>query len=356
MTPKRYLSNKKTKKQTISISPELKKEIEEFCQQRARENSNDPTYKSISSFYTYVMNEFLAYLEEGGDLTDLYNSRDSSLDSFYDKFSYKSFAPIFEEFLEPNRYEDSILNLSYFLLSTRNLYVNNFDPYNLTQFKEFFEKLKSHFKNKELVKNFKIDIKTEKQKRNIKYVFEMSIYYKNICFENIKYNAVFFGYLGAKVNKVEISKDGIYSRMEAETTDLFFNPKSLRAERRILAEQNLKRIINLSSILEEDDLYLWTKLAMDKDIYISFKNFDEIIEIINNMVFNSQSNGILNNTVLKQLKFFEKLHWIKINNEQEYSFNIIIPEKGHDKEIQFLKEFLSKSSKMTQVGDNYYLE
>ena len=356
MTPKRYLSNKKTKKQTISISPELKKEIKEFLQQTKTENPKDPAYKSISSFYTYVMNEFLAYLEKGGDLSDFYNSRDSSLDSFYDKFSYKSFAPIFEEFLEPNRYEDSDLNLSYFLLSARNLYIKNFDPYNLTQFKGFFQKLKSYFENKELVKNFKFDIKTEKQKRNVKGVFEMSIYYKNICFENAKYNAVFFGYLGVKVNKIEISKDGIYSRMEVETTDLFFNPKSLRAERRILAEQNLKRIINLNSIIEDEDLYLWTKLAMDKDIYISFKNLDDIIELTNKMIFNSQSNGILDNTLLKQLKFFEKLHWIKINNEQEYSFDIIIPEKGHDKEIQFLKEFLSKSSKITQFGDNYYLE
>jgi len=356
MSPKRYLSNKKTKKQTISIYPELKKEILEFCQQKAIENPNDPVYKSISSFYTYVMNEFLAYLEKGGDLTDLYNSRDSSLDPFYDKFSYKSFAPIFEEFLKPNRYETSDLNLSYFLLSVRNLYLKNFDPYNLTQFKGFFQKLKSHFENKELVRNFKFDIKTEKQKRNVKGVFEMSIYYKNICFENAKYNAVFFGYLGVKVNKVEISKDGIYSRMEVETTDLFFNPKSLRAERRLLAEGNLKRIINLNSILEDEDFYLWTKLAMDKDIYISFKNLDEIIEIITDMGFISQSNGILDNVLLKQLKFFEKLHWIKINNEEDHSFNIIIPEKGHEKELKFLQEFLSKSSKITQVGDNYYLE
>ena len=59
MTTKRYMSNKKTSQQTISISPSLKDWIRRYVSVMHKKNPRDRNYKSISAFYYSVMENVL---------------------------------------------------------------------------------------------------------------------------------------------------------------------------------------------------------------------------------------------------------------------------------------------------------
>lgn len=358
MTPKRYLSTKKTEKQTISISPELKNEIEKLCRERAKNEPENPSYRSISSFYTSIMEDILNFLEGGNEIKELYKYPDNNVKTFFDNFSFKVFAPVYEVFLEANRYSSlDLKSIAFFLLSTRKMYLQNLDPYDLNKIKQIFQKFKRYFIQKKVLRrSFKFTLKTQKGQKNIKFIFEISLYFKNITFENIKYNALFLGFLGIKVNKIRFSDDGTYSRMELETTDLFFNPKSLRTKRMNLSKQNLRKLINFKLILRDQDFYTWSKLAVDKDISISFRDFSDLEDLLDKMGLSSNNEDSMNDILLKRLQFFEKLHWIKINNTHEHSFSIVIHKKGNKKEIDFMIQFLEQFSSVSKMGENYYLD
>lgn len=64
MTAKKFLSNKKTEQQTISISPALKEWIKRFVNVKHRESPEDKRFKSISAFYNSVMDEVLKKYEK----------------------------------------------------------------------------------------------------------------------------------------------------------------------------------------------------------------------------------------------------------------------------------------------------
>ncbi|MBD3213830.1 MAG: hypothetical protein GF311_14570 [Candidatus Lokiarchaeota archaeon] len=358
MTPKRYLSKKKTAKQTISISPELKAGIEKIRHRKKRENPGDERYKSISSFYTTIMEQMLQFLETGNKIQDLYKYPDSNLKDFFENFSFKGVAPVYEPFLESNRYSSlDLKSVSFFLLSVRNTYLEDLNPYDLNDLKKFFQKIRKYFIRKNIARNFKFTLKTQNGEKNFQVIFEFSSYFKNFTFENAKYNALLFGFMGTKLNKIRFSDDGTYIRMEVETTELFFNPKSHRIKRMKLAEQNLKKLINFKLILVDQKFYTWSKLSIDKDVLISFKNFSELEDLLKKMGLNSIQNELMEDIDLKRLQFFEKLHWIKINNKEEKSFSIVMPEADNQDEIEYMFRFLQQFSKVVEMGkNNYYLE
>jgi len=357
MTPKRYLSTKKTEKQTISISPELRNEIEELRRERANNEPENPNYCSISSFYTSIMENMLKFLEEGNEIKELYKYPDNKVKTYFDDFSFKVFAPIYDIFLEANRYSSlDLKSTAFFLLSTRKIYIQYLNPYDLNKIKQIFQKFRKYFIQKKITRSFKFTLKTQKGQKNFHSIFELSTYFKNITFENIKYNALFLGFLGIKVNNIRFPKDATYSRMELETTDLFFNPKSMRTKRMNLSKQNLKKLINFKLILMDQNFYTWVKLAVDKEISISFRDFSDLEDLLDKMGLFSNNEDLMDDILLKRLQFFEKLHWIKINNTHEHSFSIVIPKKDNKNEIEFMVQFLEQFSSVSKMGENYYLE
>jgi hypothetical protein len=358
MTPKRYLSEKKTAKQTISISPELKAGIERIRQRKQREDPGDDRYKSISSFYTSIMENMLQFLESGNEIEDLYKYPNKNVKDFFDNFSFKGFTPAYEVFLESNRYTSlDLKSISFFLLSVRKFYLKDLNPRDLNDLKKMFQKIQKYFIRKNITRNFKFTIKTQDGEKNFQGIFEFSSYFKNFTFENAKFNALLFGFMGAKLNKTRFSEDGTYIRMEVKTTELFFNPKSYRIKRMKLAEQNLKKLINFKLILSDQKFYTWSKLSIDKDIMISFNDFSELESLLEKMALVSRGNKSIVDLNLKRLQFFEKLHWIKINNNEEHSFSIIIPEDKNQNEIEYMFRILKRFSNIVEIGhNNYYLE
>ncbi len=70
-TSKKYLSNKMTTMQTISISPALKEWVQRYIRINNKESPEDERYKSISAFYRYILENAIKILESGKTLDDL---------------------------------------------------------------------------------------------------------------------------------------------------------------------------------------------------------------------------------------------------------------------------------------------
>ncbi len=97
------------------------------------------------------------------------------------------------------------------------------------------------------------------------------------------------------------------------------------------------------------------KLAEYNDVIINFKNkksIDKWIKFIENDTIKYGSKEDLH---LCLLKFFEKLHWIIIENENELKFQIVIYDDKYNEERQFLLDTLSKYSKVISENNTYYL-
>jgi len=54
-TSKKFLSNKKTAQQSISISPALKDWIQRYVNMNHRESPNDMRFKSVSAFIRFTL-------------------------------------------------------------------------------------------------------------------------------------------------------------------------------------------------------------------------------------------------------------------------------------------------------------
>lgn len=77
---------KKTALQTISISPSLKKRIEQYVNINQQKRPEDQRYKSISAFYNSVLKRSLDIFEKGKTLADLEKFADSEIIQFYELF------------------------------------------------------------------------------------------------------------------------------------------------------------------------------------------------------------------------------------------------------------------------------
>ena len=102
MTSKKYLSKKKTAQQTISISPALKDWIERYVRVNHQSNPKDERYRSISSFYTFVMEKVMDILTKGKTLEDFDAFADSEVKDAFDKITFRATIPYYEKAVIPN--------------------------------------------------------------------------------------------------------------------------------------------------------------------------------------------------------------------------------------------------------------
>ena len=124
MTSKKYLSKKKTAQQTISISPALKEWIERYVRVNHQNNPEDERYRSVSSFYTFIMEKVMDILTKGKTLEDFDAFPDKEIKDIFDKITFQATIPYYEMAVIPNRY----LNIDFqknplFLMAIRNMYL-----------------------------------------------------------------------------------------------------------------------------------------------------------------------------------------------------------------------------------------
>ena len=120
---------------------------------------------------------------------------------------------------------------------------------------------------------------------------------------------------------------------------------------------NVYQLINYQRIINDnDDFFLWMKLANDNNNFICFNNQDTRMEWFDLIKEEIEKYGEKEEELLHSLRFFEKLHWISIESEEELIFQIRLSESKHPDEIQFLLIILSEKAKVTQNNGKYYLE
>lgn len=356
MTTKRYLSNKKTSQQTISLSPALKDWIKRYISVKNKEFPDDERYKSISAFYCTIMESVLRIFEEGKTLDDFDRLVDKKMDEFFSQLSTEVLIPMIEPELRMHRYLIAGFeeNARFFLGARKNfMRFIDFDDY-LT-IKTTFNRVKKRFMAAKVTKSMNLDFFTEKGNKQFRGVIEHIGLYKNCHHVNCKMLAEALGIIGFKIIDFLYSEEELYYRFELVPTDLFFSPKLEKKKRIELLKHNVEHLINYNRLLDDTANHLWIKMADDTNAIVNFKNDEAREKWIETIEKDLRKYGTREEFLLKLLKFFEHIHWIRIENEKELSFQINLMEEKNGQDIEFLFKHLSKYSKVSEKKDVYYL-
>jgi hypothetical protein len=357
-TSKKFLSEKKTAQQTISISPALKDWVERYVNVNKKKHPKDKRFKSISSFYNYIMDKSMEILNQGKTLDDFQKFVDQETEDFFEKITFRAFIPFHEDSVRTHRYTNLSLNKIFpFLFFIRKLYLDGVQPHDYAEIQKRFDILTNFYLENKIVKHIKMEIMSSGDPKSPEGIFECIGNYRNLFWENCKMNAAAYGIIGAKITKVIYSEKDLYCRFNLKATDLVFNKGKLRKKRIELVKYNVNCLMNYNQIInDKDDFYLWMKFAEDKDAYIKFhegKVRDQWIrEIVDNIEKINKPEGIIPNI----LRFFDKLHWIDIEDMASNSFNVRLSEETDNKEIDYLLNVLSKYSNIALNKGKYYLE
>ncbi len=357
MTHKKFLSEKKTSNQNISISPALKEWIKRYVNVKRKEHPDDERYKSVSSFYCHVMESVLEMFEKGKSLDDFHGELDIESREFLEKTSFLTSIPGFENSIVPNRYVMGDLDaLTGYLLKFRKAYLNSSDGSDrISGFKEYFDRIKPIF-TEDTFEYLNLDLIRGKDRTKVHGILETKGKYKNIHYEIMKRNLMILGILGAKVKNLIYSPKEIYSRIDMVSTELLNYDKLLLKQRKKLIKQNLEFLINYSRVIKDKDYHLWMKMAEDNEHLVSFKNimaFERWIQLIEGDL---RKYGDKEEFLLNILMAFERIHWIRILNENTLSFEVELSIENNPKEREFLLNYLSSHSKVILDDGKYYLE
>ena len=358
MSSKKFLSTKKTAQQTISISPALKDWITRYVHVNHRKNLDDERFKSVSAFYNYVLEKILSLFKKGKTLDDLERIEDKEIKDFFDRFTFKATIPLYEMAIEANRYTPFTFEFNTrFLLLYLDIFKREVKSHNFKDVEIFFEKIRTRYAKSTVSKDMRLEVFLGKDREPTRAMLEFVGKYKNLHFENCKFFAAVFGILGIQVTDFIYSPDDYYSRFDLLETNLLFNREDLAKKERLkLIEDNVNYIINYNRVLDDYDFYLWMRLSDDNEIYISFKNQTVFNKWIKNIEAHLRKFGRKKEFLAKILQFFQKLHWIRIENIKNLSFRIEqVIEKGKEQK-QFLLNYLSKTSKISEIEGIYYLK
>ena len=348
------MSSRKTSQQTISISPELKGRIEEYVMINHENHPNDKRFRSISSFYTSVMEKTLDCFDKGKTLDDFESFVDSEVKNFFEKLSFNALIPYYEQGILPNKYIDPTFEkIPLFFLTLRRLYLSIMDPYDNKTIHELMNRLRNYLLSNNITKEMRLDLFTGGSATDLTGIFEYVGIYKNLCFETCKYQAAIFGLLGVKITECLYSEKDLYCRFDLRATDLFFRKELAKKEIIELMQHNVSYLINYSNVINDLDYYLWKRMAEDKNIFLCFNNEEERENWINLIKNDISKFAEEEDFPLNLLKFFEKIHWIDIENDKEPIFHIRMK---HQNEIEFLLNTLSKYSSIEEANGKYYLK
>ncbi|MFX0021340.1 MAG: hypothetical protein ACFE9S_03375 [Candidatus Hermodarchaeota archaeon] len=356
MPSQKPLSKKKIAQQTISIAPDLKERIDNYVMEHHEQQPDDKRFKSVSAFYNHVLQKTLDCFDKGKTLDDFESFVDGEFKNFFDRISFKATIPYYEEAIKANKYTNPTLEkLPAFFLTIRRFYMKLMESREIKDIKNTVGRIKNYLVSNNLTKEFKIDLFTGKSRTDLSGIFEYAGIYKNLSYDTCKYTSAFFGILGIKVSNIVYSEKDGYYRFDLKATDLFFRDDLAKTERTKLMSENISHFINYNKIIDDKDFYLWMKLAEDKNAIITFSNEEtqhKWFYLIESEIrkFSDKDDR------LQILKFFEKLHWIDIENEDDLFFYIRLSGSKFEAEREFLMKILSKNSQLTQDNEGYYLK
>jgi uncharacterized protein YueI len=239
-------------------------------------------------------------------------------------------------------------------------YTSNIDPYDYKALQTIFDRMRTYWLTTKVLEDASLEFYT---RENIKYplaIFEFSCKYKNLHYENCKLNAILFGLLGVEIVDFIYSEKDFYARFDLKLTESFFKretrefKKDLK-EREKIVNTNLAFLINYNRIINDKDYYLWMKMAEDNDVRITFINETARRRWIEQIEKDLSRFGTKDEFLINVLKFFERIHWIKMINEIDLQFQIIISDIQNKSEREFLLKYLSDHANISEDNGRYYL-
>jgi len=357
MPSRKYLSNKKTAQQTISISPALKEWIIRYVNVNHRDNPNDERFKSVSSFYNHVLEKILKLFEKGKTLDDFERVEDKEIKDLFEPFTFKAIIPLYEMVSESNRYTPfSFEFTTRFMLRYINWMRKQYRPGSFDDLSLLFDRIKKRYGTSNVSTDMRLEIILGENKQPTRGVLEFIGKQKNLHFENSKYFAAIFGMLGVRVTDFTYSAVDYYCRLDLIETDLLFKRELIKKERLKLLKENVNYIINYFRMLDENEKYLWMNLAKDNELFISFKTKSAFEKWIKKIEEDLRKFGTQEDFLHKILQFFTKLHWIRIENLKDFSFRIERSLENNNEQKHLLIEYLSQHSEISQNNGIYYLK
>ncbi len=362
MSSKRFLSLKKKFSQTISLPGSLKTQLNSFfkeIQESSPVGQNlSQQFNSFSSGCCYLMEVALKILSKGIKLEEIHDMVDGELNEFYEQFTFRAYILLFEKILENNRYTsfDFYRSPQMFLaykqfLQEKRLIRNRKD------IMIFFRRIRNLYINQNMVKEFLIELMEEELDQGLHLTIKIVGNHPNLFFERCKLDACILGFFGAEIIKFHYFRNEMIATFYIKITDLVFKRDFAMNERVALLNQNLNHIINYCEIVnDENDIHLFQKLSIDINVFLEFKDFKEVKKILATIEVDARKFGSKDQFLLTLLKFFEKLHWIKIINSQGLKFRFQLDKTKYEEELNFITSYFSKHATVMKVEDTLFLE
>jgi len=359
MTSKRFLSNKKTMQQTISISSSLKEWIGRYVSIMHKKNPDNRNYDSTSAFYCSVMENMLKIFESGKTLDNFEKLQDRSLKKLLNEDAQVDL-PLLDQFVKM----DSFMPLGYFfdkpiksfLFKWINLFFKRIDPNSTEGIQSIFIMIRNRAVENHIVEERKWMLFPKKDNKGFDGLFESTSNYEFIHLNNLKINIAFLALLGIKITDFQYLREKKYARTRFTTTDLYFNPNDALNERFTLAKENIDHLTNLSRVIEYGTPHLWQGLSNSNHAIISFRNKDDFDKYLTKLESDLMEFGFKKDFNLNLLRFFEQIHWIKIIDKSELSFQFLISKDNHKNERELLLSYVSKSFTVLEKNQIFSLQ
>ena len=356
MTTKRYLSNKKTTQQTISISPSLKDWIRRYVSVMHKKNLEEENYKSISAFYCSVMENVLKIFKQGKSLIDFEHFPDSEIHKFYGEEARFSLP-----FVEASMIMSSFTPVDFFFdqqifYNMANLVSKSIEPYSMDSIKNLFARVINRQVQNNVIKDARWEVFPTKGNKGFDGMVEYSGNYKFLHINNVKFAVALLGLVGLKITDFHYSGENKYVRIKFTTDELFFNKEETIEARTELAKKNKDYVINLFRVVEHGDPHLWLRLSDNNHTLISFRTREDFDECLTKVESDLKKYGSKEDFNLMLIKFFEQIHWIRIIDEKELSFQILISEDSHKNEREMLLSYLSKNFRVVEKAQIFSLQ
>jgi hypothetical protein len=356
MSSKKYLSNKKTSQQTISISPALKDWVKRYVNVNHRNNPDDERFKSVSSFYNHTIERLMQLFQKGKTVDDIERVEDKEVRDFFEPFTFKATIPLYDMVSESNRYTPfSFEFTTRFLLRYTNWLRKYFRPGNFEDLSLIFERIRTRYGTTNVSTDMRLEILLGEGDQPTRGVLEFIGKQRNLHYENCKFFAAIFGMLGIRVTDFTYSSQDYYCRLDVIETELLFKKELVKKERLKLLKENIDFITNYNRILNDKDKYLWMKLAEDNELFINFKTRSAFNNWISNIENDLRKFGTKEQLLNQILLYFNKLHWIRIESIQDLSFRIDHAIEKNSAQKQMLIEYLSQHKEVSQIDGIYYL-
>jgi hypothetical protein len=355
------MSEKKNTRITITTSPALKDWIERYIRKQLKIHPQDDRYRSLSSFCHETLEEVMKIYEKGKNLDDFQRLINRDVKDFFDELSTNVHLPFLEAYAKPSTYVDiEFRNLMRILILAKQFYTRDMDLYDINSLYASFNRIKDRYYEMGVTKSLDFQVSPIKDSKHYHLVVEHVGLAKggcpvnNIHIGHCKIMLQMMGFLGFKAVNLQTSYHELYYRIDMTTSRLFFEKNLLKKERIALVDENVRFLTNYSRIIEDDDYQLWMKLANSQLCFIDFKSEKAFEDWIIKIEEDIEEFGTDYSLKEKILKFFEKIHWIKLSEDpKSYSFEVNAGLSKRSKDLLF--KYLSENFKLEFEKNIYYV-